>query len=136
MKNCAGILMVEFIDCLWQKDHIYYDKFIDLWAWEIFPPSDIFSNFSLQSSCQIVLWLAWLDLHKIFYIVFGYFEGCCFTDFFLSSFIICIQEGYWFFKKLMLWLVTSLKVLINCRSSLVVFLASLKYTLLYHFICK
>jgi hypothetical protein len=30
-----------------------------------------------------------------FYITYNYCEGCCFPNFFLSQFIICIKEGYW-----------------------------------------
>ena len=30
----------------------------------------------------------------IFYIICGHCEGCCFLNFFLSLFIICIKEGY------------------------------------------
>jgi hypothetical protein len=32
----------------------------------------------------------------IFYIICGYCEESCFTNYFLSLFIIFIKEGYWF----------------------------------------
>ena len=65
---------------------------------------------------------------KIFCILCGYCKGCCFTDFFLSPFIVCIYKIHWFFE-LILYPVTLLKVFISCKSSLVGFLESLMYTI-------
>ena len=33
---------------------------------------------------------------KLFYIIYGSLEGCCFPSFFLSLLIICGKEGYYF----------------------------------------
>jgi hypothetical protein len=32
--------------------------------------------------------------NKVFYSICAYCEGCCFTNFLLSLFVICIKEGY------------------------------------------
>ena len=65
----------------------------DPWAWEIYPSSDRFFNFSSKtiffkfyrsSTCLI-------SYPKIFYIICGYCKRCCFLFFFfLSPFVICI----------------------------------------------
>lgn len=38
---------------------------------------------------------AWLEYTKIFCIICSYSKGYCLPVFFLSTFIICIKEGYW-----------------------------------------
>ena len=63
---------------------------------------------------------------KIFYTVYANCEGCGFLTFFLSTFIICIMEGYLF--ELILSSATLVKFFISCRSSIVALLASCMYT--------
>lgn len=75
------------------------------------------------------LFLAWLELPKIFYIVWSHYERCCFPISFLVSFLLV----YWRttdFCELLLSSATVQKVFINCRSSMVEFLGSLIYTIL------
>jgi len=55
---------------------------------------------------------------KIFYILYDYFMGFCFPNFFLALIIICINEGIDLFE-LFVYLATCLKLFIHCRSSLV-----------------
>jgi hypothetical protein len=43
-RNCS-----ESVDCFRQNGHFYLINPANVWAWEIFPSSDIFFNFSLQS---------------------------------------------------------------------------------------
>ena len=69
------------------------------WAWgnlSIFWGLLWFLSWDTWSSCHTDLSLVWLELSKIFYIIFDYYEGCCFPIFFLISTIIHIKEGYWF----------------------------------------
>ena len=66
---------------------------------------------------------------KIFFIICCYCEGSCFPNFFLSLFILCIKESYWFISDI-LYPATSIKLFISWRSSLVEFLGSLKYTII------
>jgi hypothetical protein len=64
-----------------------------------FPPSEVFLHFFLQKLEVLVMQIFPLvgkSYTKIFYIICGYCEGCCFPNFFLSPFITCIKEDYRF----------------------------------------
>jgi hypothetical protein len=65
---------------------------------------------------------------KIFFIICCYCEGSCFPNFFLRLFTVCIKDGYGF--KFILYLPTLLKFFISQKSSQVVFLGSLMYTII------
>lgn len=56
---------------------------------------------------------------------------CCFPDFFLNLFVICIQKSYNFFELIM-YSVTSVNMFVSCKSSLVEILGSLMYSIIYH----
>ena len=88
-----------------------------------------FISSNTWSSCHTDLLFPWLVLLKIFYVISSYYKWWCFSDFFLSPFIICILEGYWFFESI-LYPATLLKVFISCRSYLVEFLRPLIYTII------
>ena len=46
---------IESIDCFWQDSHFDYINPANPWAWEIFPPSEIFFNFFLQRLEALVI---------------------------------------------------------------------------------
>jgi len=106
---------------LWVKWPFFYLHPDKPWAWKIFPFSEIFFNFFLQImkflshrsfTCliKVTLWY--------FYIIWDCYERCHFPNFFLSFFIFCVEEGYWF-----VWVNIIprhlLKLFIRLRSSLV-----------------
>lgn len=108
-----------------------YINSTDSRALEIFPSSVSYSIFLFKDlkflsykpfSCFIAVTL------KIFYII-RQFQMCCFPDFFLSLFVICISDNYWYFL-VNLMPSTFLKMFINCKSSLVEILGSIMCTII------
>jgi hypothetical protein len=93
MKNRVGILMgiTLNLDSIWQDGYFYYINPANPWAWEIFPSFEMFFNSFLQR-------LKFLSFRfficKVFYIICYYCEGCHFPNFFLSLFILWVDEGY------------------------------------------
>ena len=66
----------------------------------------------------------------MYFVFFDYCEGCCFPNFILSLFKLCVGKGHWF-VKLILFTAIALTLFIMFRSSLVRFFSQL-YLLLYH----
>ena len=79
--------------------------------------------------CHTDLSLVWLYYPKIFYIICGYCERCCFPNFFLNLFMICIKEVYCFIWVKFMFS-NFVEVFISWRSSLVEFLLSLMHTII------
>lgn len=82
------------------------------------------------SSCHIDPLLAWLELHQdVLYYLWLLWRLFFSPNFFLSSFSLCIEEGYGF-VGVVFYPATLLKLVISCRSSLVEFLESPMYTII------
>jgi hypothetical protein len=105
-----------------------------LWAWEGFLSCDIFFSFFLQR-LELKFWsyrsftcLVRVN-SKVFYITYGYCEGCCFANFFHNCWSLVLSGATDLFE-LISYPVTSLSVFISCWSFLIEFLGSLMYTVI------
>ena len=98
LKNCIGI-----------RVELYWTRRLHLVKWPFFtmlflPIHEhersfhlliIFLNFVLQDFILVFHMLCECYL-KVFCVSCSYCKGC-FTNFFLSLYMVCIQEGYWYF---------------------------------------
>jgi hypothetical protein len=99
MKNLLEFwwCCIEFVDCFWRDSHFYSVNPTSPWSWAIFPSSEVFFNFFFQGFEVLVIQIFHLlgkSYTKIFFTICGYCEGCYFSNFFFSLFIICAKEGY------------------------------------------
>jgi hypothetical protein len=86
---------IESVDCFWQDNHFYYIHPANPWAWEIFPSSESF-DFILQRLEVLIIQIVHFfskSNTRVFYNICDYCEGCSFTNFFLSLFILCVEKG-------------------------------------------
>jgi len=115
---------IESEGCFLQNGHFYNINSANTWTLEIFLISKIFNLF-LQRLVffSYIFSLAWLESHWGILYGFHYCQGCHFCNFFLSLFLFCVEEGYWFFE-LILYSATLLKWFIRLRRSLVEFVRS------------
>jgi hypothetical protein len=94
------------------------------------PSSEVVFDFFLERLEVLVIQTLhlfnWRYPQDILYIC-DYCEGSCFPIFFLSPFIICIKEAYWF--ELILYSVNLLKLSVSYRCSPVEVLGLLMYTI-------
>ena len=94
----------------------------NLWAWKIFPRSDVFLIFFLQG-LEFLSYRSFTCLVIQRYIICDCCEGHCLPNSFFIPFIICIKAGYWFFK-LVFYPATLLKMFISYQISLKKYLDS------------
>ena len=76
----------------------YYINPVNLWARETFSSSEIF-DFFLQTLEVLIIQMFHLlskSHTKVLHIFCDYCEWCCFSNFSLSLFILCVQKGHWF----------------------------------------
>lgn len=135
---------IKLVDCFWKYGHFCYTYPTDPRVYNLFPSSDFFSNYFSDFNFLSYKFFTYLARTiPRFYVIWSYYERCCFHDFFLSTSVYMKNTEFcelFFFQAILL------EEFINCWSFLSDFLMFIMYAtilptnkilwlLLFQFLC-